>query len=199
VLRLPPYTVVMLDRSLRSAFANFSTLVLAVALITVPVQLVLAMVFRNEIALSNLASQIASLPGYVQVHSVGPADLEHYRIAYWAVTGAEIALFPLFARAARRIVEVSASGGVPTVVDAYRYAFGRGRSVSRRGAVALVGGAVISIAVGVLCRLIGLTLVDPLAPNAMWLGVGLVEGVSRSLAAPFFLACWVGVPEAAIG
>jgi hypothetical protein len=58
---------------------------------------------------------------------------------------------------------------------------------------------VISIAVGVLCRLIGLTLVDPLAPDAMWLGVGLVEGVSRSLAAPFFLACWVGVPEAAIG
>lgn len=180
-----------LDRSLKSALANFSTLVLVVALITVPAQLILAVVFRSEIAVQNLAPQISTFPNHLQLHSVGPPQLTEYRLAYWGVTAFEILLLPLFTGAGRRVLEVDAAGGVPTVVDAWSNSLRGAKFASASDAGPLVAGAAIAVAAGLLCRLIGMLLVDPLGADSAYLGVGLVEGVSRALAAPFFLGPWV--------
>ena len=180
----------LLDRSFRLAFASFSTLFVVVAAVTLPAQIGLAAAFRDEITVRNLTPDIRTFPEHRQVHRVGRAQLAEYRFAYWSLTALEILLLPLFAGAARRVIEVDGSGAVATAPDAWAHSLGRAKMAAPADAAPLVVAAAVSVAVGVLCRQIGMLLVEPISPSAAYLGVGAAEGLARAAAAPFFLAAW---------
>lgn len=179
----------MLDRSWRVLFRNFSTFFLVVGVITIPLHLVHAFVFRDVIAVAELHSEIKELPANLKVRGVGAEDLDRARFAGWAVTALEIALLPLLLGATRRVVEVDEDGGVPEVIDAYRHA--ARRSTSHRpppGAVkTLAPAAVVALALGALATVAGGYLIEPLGDTFAWVGAGLVDGGARALGAGFFL------------
>lgn len=115
----------MLDRAFRDAFRSFSTLFVVVAIVTVPLHLAYAFTFRNVIATGEIHAQIREFPNYRQVRSVGPEQLTHSSIAFWVLTGLELALMPVAVKATRRVLEIEEHGGVATAPDAWRQAVGK--------------------------------------------------------------------------
>lgn len=180
----------MVDRTLRAALRNFTTLFLVAAAITVPLHVAHAFVYRDVLAVADLHDDIAQFPAARQVRSVGRVQLDDERRAFWAVNALELALVPVLAGAARRVFERERSGRLPGVLDALarapaRLRGARGTRVSWR---AVAAGAAVAAATGVLVERILLVLAEPLPDVAAFAGYGLAWGVARAAAAPFVLA-----------
>jgi hypothetical protein len=192
----------MLDRAWRVLFRNLSTMFLVVGVVTMPLHLVHAFVFRDAIAVAELHSEIEELPEGLKVKGVGAEDLDRARIAGWVITALEIALLPVVLGATRRVIEVDDTEGVPGVIDAYRHA-GAGRGAPLRppsgSAPTLIMAIVVGVAVGWLARAAGMLVVEPLGATWAWVGFGLVEGGSRALGTMFFLVPVIDLARRAKG
>jgi hypothetical protein len=121
---------------------------------------------------------------------VGQSQLHDARVTYWVIVALELALLPLFVRAARRVAEADAAGRVTSALDAWRGALARRggsvlRALARPGP--LVTGVVVALAVGALAAGAGHLLIEPVGDDRAFAAVGLVDGTARALAAPFFL------------
>jgi hypothetical protein len=184
---------VLLDRAFLRALRNFSTLFLTVAVVTVTLHLVYSLVFKDVLAVSELHPEIERLRPSVKLQHVGPRELSFARNAYWVLIAIEIALLPLLIGAAHRIMKVESDGGVPTVVDAYRHAeirlaFSR---LDRGGWLTVLVAAGIALLMGYLFERAGLLLTEIVPDDWLFLAAGLVRGLSRAVAVPFFLAAVV--------
>ena len=180
----------MLDSGLRITLRNFSTLFLVVATILLPLHLVYAYAFRNVIATRDLHDDIRAFPtDSRQVKSVGKPQLRNAAIGNWVVEGLSIALIPLFLRAAGRVKEVDAEGGVPNVPDAWSHARSKaGRYGWAEGAIPVIlGGTLIALLVAALAQAIGLLLIEPIGDDGTWAAFGLVRGAARSAGLTFLL------------
>ena len=174
----------MLEAALRLTLRNFSTLFLLVATVVLPLHLLYAVAFSEVISLREFAAHIEQAP----VRDVSSQDVDRSRLAFWALTALEIALIPLAARAAHRIVEVDRRGEVATVWDGWRHAFGRIEGAredapgSRLPAVA--GALLIALAAGFLVGRIGSLFVPLFPADLRFVAVALVDAGARALGAP---------------
>ncbi|MGH2809045.1 MAG: hypothetical protein ACRDKT_17415 [Actinomycetota bacterium] len=184
----------MLDRAFRNAFRSFSTLFFVVAIVTLPLHLVYGLVFQDVIATRDIHEQISEFPKYRQVRNVGPTDVTTARYSYWAVSVLELALVPLAVRATRRVIDVERTGGVATAPAAWRNAIRRGnddRSFHSRSLPPVAVAAIAAFVLGFLLERIGLLVVDLIPDDVAWVGLGVVQGVARAVAAPFALSAFV--------
>jgi hypothetical protein len=172
-----------------------------VAVLTVTLHLIYSVIFRDVIAMSELHPELSGLRPNAAVRGVGPSDLATSETFYWILTALEVAAIPFLVAGAGRVIEVEAEGGVPTVPDAYRHM----REVRSRftlrfdgsGWGAVVLGAGTALAIGYMFERAGLILTEVLPDDWLFLGAGLVRGLSRAVAAPFFLATVVTASEEA--
>jgi hypothetical protein len=179
----------MLESALQATFRNFSTLFLIVAVVVFPLHLAYGITFRDEIAVRELHPEIAELPSDRRVRGVGPAEIDRARMAGYAVWLVEIALIPLFVKAARRALDATERGDVATVADAWRGAFGRApRQWLPGGPAAVAVGAGIAVLVLLMVEVSGLLLTDMLPDGSRFAGVVVVDTLARSAALPFVLA-----------
>jgi hypothetical protein len=178
----------MLESALQSTFRNFSTLFLIVAVVVFPLHLAYGLTFRDEIAVRELHPEIAELPSDARVRGVGPAEIDQARMARYAVWLVEIALIPLFVKAARRALDTTERGDVATVADAWRGAFGRApRQWLPGGPAAVAGGVGMAVLVLLMIEVSGLLLTDMLPDGSRFAGVVVVDTLARSAALPFVL------------
>jgi hypothetical protein len=185
------YTRPMLDQSFRLVFRNFSTLFLAVAVVTISLHLLYSFIFKDVIALRELHPYIAELRPGRFVREVGAKDLATARTAFVLMTVLQIALvLPLMA-VMSRILQVDAEGGIPSVVDGYlRLNQGwRGLRVRalRTQLPSLMGALAVALVVGILVERTGLLLTEPIGATFAWAAVGVAQGAARAVAAPFLL------------
>jgi hypothetical protein len=131
----------------------------------------------------------------VKLQGVGPTDVSASETFYWVLTALEIAAIPLFAGAAARVVQVDRESGVPTVPDAYAHMREGWRALTLklpgRGWALVLAGAVTALVAGYLFERAGLLLTEVLSDDWLFVGAGLVRGLSRAVGAPFFLAAVV--------
>jgi hypothetical protein len=183
---------VLLDRSFRAAFNNFSTLFLVVLTVTLPLHIVYGYVYRDVIALGELHPRIEQLREDEQLRGVGGERLEESRRVYVGLTALEIAMLPLLAKAAERTIELDEAGRVPTATRAWRGVLSRRPNPLRRITTAavpsLLAALAVAIAVGVLAERIGSFLAEPLDPESAVAALALVQALARAIGAPFFLA-----------
>jgi hypothetical protein len=178
----------MLESALQSTFRNFSTLFLIVAVVVFPLHLAYGLTFRDEIAVRELHPEIAELPSDRRVRGVGAAEIDRARTAGYAVWLIEMALIPLFVKAARRALDATERGDVATVADAWRGAFGRDpHQWVSGGPAAVAGGAGMAVLVLLMIEVSGLLLIDMLPDGPRFAGVVLVDTLARSSALPFVL------------
>ena len=177
------------DRALRAAFSNFSTLFLLAATMALPLQLTHGYLFQNVYEVRDLHPVIEQFPNGRRIASVSPRRLQRSRNLATVVVVVEIALLPLLAGAALRVVRTHQEGGVPTALGAWRGVreIPRLLAASSKLGVVVVG-AVAALAVGWLVRTIGLILAEPVPDSWAWLAIPAVEGLSRAAAAPFLVA-----------
>jgi hypothetical protein len=173
----------LLDRTLRMSFRNFSTLFLLVATVTVPLHLAHAVAFRSVLALRELHPAIEAFPKSKQIRGVGRADLAAARRAGLAVTVAELALVPFLVGAAGRALAHDARGEVPTVTGSWA---GLGdvremwRAITSQPAAAAAVAAV-ALLVWWTARAAGLVTTEVAPDSVAFAGVGLLEGLARAL------------------
>jgi hypothetical protein len=178
----------MLESALQATFRNFSTLFLIVAVVVFPLHLAYGLTFRDEIAVREVHPEIAELPSDRRVRGVGPAEIDRARMAAYAVWLVEIALIPLFVRAARRALDATERGDVATVADAWRGAFGRDpRQWVSGGPAAVAVGAGMALLVLLMIEVSGLLLTDVLPDGPRFAGVVVVDTLARASALPFVL------------
>jgi hypothetical protein len=172
-----------------------------VSVFTVTLHLVYSVIFRDVIAMSELHPELSLLRPNAGVRGVGPSDLSRAETFYWILTALEIVAIPFLVAGAGRILQVGAAGGVPTVPDAYRHMPEvRDRFTlrfDRSGWAAVVLGAATALAIGYMFERAGLLLTEVLPNDWLFLAAGLVRGLSRAVAAPFFLATVVTASEEA--
>jgi hypothetical protein len=183
----------MLDHAFRLTLKNFTTYFLIVACVTVPLHIGYAFVFQKVIAVSEIHDEIKEFPSERQVRSVGTAELRDARLAMSIVTGLEILLLPVLARASRRVLLDDAEGELVTVKGAWAGLGGTGGSLTAawsRHALALLVALATALALGFLAERVGILLAEPLSDQRAWAGVGLAQAAARALAAPFFLVPW---------
>ena len=180
----------MLDRALARTFAELSTLVLVALVLTGPIHLVQAYLFRDVLAVQEIAPEIRSFPEGRQVRGVAKGDLDSERIAFLGAMGIELLLLPVAYRAAKRVMEVDEEGGVPTVRDAWSHLGGASRSSFRLGPV-IVAGA-IGAAGALLVLLVGNLVADMASADIAWV----VFGVGRAVAAALLIALVAGTAAA---
>lgn len=189
--RRPVYTRPMLERAFTTAFRNFSTLFLMVALFTVPLHVGYSYWFREVIEVREIHSSIEGFPSYRQVKNVGPDQLRTARLAYLGLSLLELALLlPLLVRATARVIEVDAAAGVPTIPNALRAGLRRARGTFRGliGALpSVLIAAVLALAIGWLFERVALLVVEAVPDEHAWPLVGAIQGCSRALAAPFVM------------
>ncbi len=177
----------MLDESLRLTLRNFSTLFLLVATVVLPLHLLYGAAFSEVIGLQELAGEIEEAP----VGAVSSENVDRARIAFWALTALEVALIPLAARATRRVVEVDRGGGVPTVWDAWRKAFGDRAGARENGpgdrGRALAVAILIGLTAGFLVERIGSLFLPLVPPEVRFTAVALVDAAARGVGAPLLL------------
>ncbi len=182
----------MLDSSLRATVRNFSTLFLLVLVIVLPLHLIYAYVFHDVFTVSELHTQIAQLPGKRQVHDVGPQDLRNAQILIVLLGVVELALLPVVARGAGRVLAIDGANGVPTATDAWRHIVAQHARPClpspRANAAVLVPSAFVAVLVGYLVERIGLVVIQPLQGEHAWIAVGVVQALARAAGAPWLLA-----------
>ncbi|MBA3431046.1 MAG: hypothetical protein H0U16_06145, partial [Actinobacteria bacterium] len=181
----------MLERTLSTTFKNFSTFFLIVAVVSVPLHLVYGFIFKDVIAARDLHTYILNFPVTRQVGGVGRPQLRNADLAFYALTVLEIALIPLAVRAVRRVVEIDAAGGVPTVIGAWAGALRRTTSHRlsetpasgrpRPGLATVVASIGLAAAITWLAQQIGYLVAEPVAESLDWAVVGLARGTARSL------------------
>jgi hypothetical protein len=178
----------MLESALQMTFRNFSTLFLIVAVVVFPLHLAYGITFRAEIAVRELHPEIEELPTGLRVRDVGAAEIDRARAAGYAVWLIEIALIPLMVKAARRALDATERGGVPTVGDAWRGVFRREPRRWLPGAPAAVAaGAGVAVVVLLMLEVSGLLLTDMLPDGPRFAGMVVVDTLARSSALPFLL------------
>jgi hypothetical protein len=185
VFRLPA----MLDRALATTVRNFSTLFLIGAVLFVPLHLAHAFAFRNVLSVAELRPDIADFPEGRLVRNVGVGELNDERSTLGVLLVVEAGISILLLGAARRVVDVDADDGVPTVTDAYEHAAGSLRKavppIDRVGI--LVTCTVIGVAAGWLAYRIGLLATELLGNDTAFAGIGVTRGVAVALFATFLI------------
>lgn len=180
----------MLDRALGRTFAELSTLVLVALVLTGPIHLAQAYLFRDALAVQEIAPEIGTFPEGRQVRGVAKSDLTAERAAFFGALGIELLLLPLAFRATKRVMEVADDDGVPTVLDAWSHLGGSSRPAFKPGPV-LVAAAIGAIA-ALLVLLVGNLLADMASADVAWL----VFGLGRATAAALFVALVTGTAAA---
>ena len=178
----------MLDRAFRLTLRDLSTYFLVAAVIFVPLHVVHAFAFQDVIAVSELHGQIAELGENETVRRVGPGDLDMYRLTGLLVLLLEVLTLPLMAAAGGRVLDQRSRGELPSVRAAWAKGtvhFTSVRSLARPGV--LLTASVLAVAIGILARMTGSLIIEPLSDRTAWAGVVLVEAGARSLAAPFVI------------
>ena len=180
----------MLDRALARTFAELSTLVLVALVLTGPIHLVQAYLFRDALAVQEIAPEIRAFPEGRQVRGVAKGDLTTERTAFYGALGIELLLLPLAFRATKRAMEVTEDGGVPTVLDAWSHLGGPSRPSFKPGPVLVA--AAIGAGAALFVLLVGNLLADMASADFAWL----VFGVGRATAAALFVAIVTGTAAA---
>ena len=179
----------MLERSLRLALRNYVTLFLFAAAATVTIHLVYLFLFRDVAGVTELHDAIEAFPPRRQVRGVGRSDLTAWRVGAVVVLALEIALVPLLAKGASRVLEQDEGGEMPTVMDALRATWRGGYPwfPSLRNAGPLFVTACLAIVIWFLVRTTGGLFVEPLGADVTWAALAVVEGAARAAGAPFVL------------
>ncbi|MGH2757202.1 MAG: hypothetical protein ACRDI3_05380 [Actinomycetota bacterium] len=179
----------MLDRALGTTARNFSTLFLIGAVTFIPLHVAHAFLFRNVLSVAELRPDIADFPEGRLVRNVGVEQLNDERSTLGVLLIVEAGISLLLLGAARRVVEVDADGGVPTVTDAYEHAAGSLRKawfgIDRLGI--LVTCAVIGVAAGWLAYRIGLLVTELLGNDKAFAGIGATRGIAVALFLTFVI------------
>ncbi|CAN5457570.1 hypothetical protein BH18ACT16_BH18ACT16_16830 [soil metagenome] len=177
------------DRALRAAFSNFSTMFLLAAMIALPIQVTPGYLFPNVYEVRDLHPVIEQFPNGRRIARVSPRRLQRSRNVATVVWVVEIALLPLLAGAALRVVRTNQEGGVPTALRSWRGVREIPRLLAARSKLGVVVvGAAGALAVGWLARTIGLILAEPIPDSWAWLAISGVEGLARAAGAPFLVA-----------
>ena len=181
----------MFDSALAKTFATFSTLFLVACLVTVPLHEIHAYVFKDALAIREIAPEVATFPEGRQVRGVDKSDIDSERKWLLIVLIAEAALTSIVYRAARRVITVSDSGGVPGVLDAYTHLGSHdGTGPPPVGGASL--GVILGCVFGWLVWTIGDLVADVASPDMTWAVVGLTRG----LAVGTFMAIAAGTAAA---
>ena len=180
----------LLDRSFRFVFRNFSTLFLVVAAVTVTAHLVYGLLYRKVLEVTEIHPFIEELGPGRYVKEVGAKDLEASRTAALVLAGIQLLLVPLLVGATRRVLAVDARGEVPTALDALRHPRGGPRlsfapTTGRVGT--WIGGALVAAAVWFLTERAGLVLAEPVPDGLNFVVLPVVRGAALALGAPFLL------------
>ena len=185
----------LLDRSLRTTFRNYSTLFLLVALVSVTAHLVYGVIFRDVLEVTELHPDVAALKAGRQVNNVGAKDLATSETARWIVLAVEVALLPVLIGAARRVVHKDEAGGVPTVPDALAHLRDKDARLSFRWGGAQMATVVIGLGLAAatwyLAERAGLLVAEPLPDRFNFIALELARGVALALGAPFLLGAVV--------
>lgn len=180
----------MLDSAFARTFANLSTLILVAYVFTIPIHVVQAFMFQDALAVQEIAPEIRSFPEGRQVRGVAKGDLEGERVALFVTLGLDLLLLPLAYRAARRVLEVDDSGGVPGALDAWTHL-----GESTRPALS-TGSFFVAAAIGgvgaLLVLLTGNRLADMASADLAWA----LFGLTRATAAALFVAIVAGTAAA---
>ena len=118
----------VLDRVFRTAWRSFSTLYGIVALVTIPLNLAYAAVFRRVIALAPTFAAIGGVPEHGALEGIGADEVGAARLWFAVLVVAEAALLPVMARAAACAIEAEATGELPGILRSYARALSRRRS-----------------------------------------------------------------------
>lgn len=182
----------MLDRALGKVFVNLSTLLLLASAFTVPLFGAHSLVFRDELALRELAPDIRELPEGRLVRGVGAADIDAERKWLLVAVALSLAAAPLVYRGSRRIHTVEEAGGVPTVPDALSHLDSTGGASSMRA-----GPLGAAAGIGVVSAWLLWAITDLLAsicPNeASWLVLGVGRGLSIAAFLAFVCGTWTAL------
>ena len=172
----------MLERALSKALANFSTLFLVACVITIPVNVAQAYVFRDALAVRELAPEIQRFPEGRQVRGVARAELDREKSWSLILLAVQLLLFPLVHRAARRVLAVADDGGVPDVVDAYANLAQVAATKRAPSPVALASGAIFAAVCGWMVWRVGVALADMLSAHMTWAGTALARAAAVATA-----------------
>jgi hypothetical protein len=182
----------LLDRALSTTLRNFSTFFLVVALVTIPLNLAWAGLYRDVIATREIHSEIETLPSEDSVQGVSGDDIDRARYAQWLVLAVELALVPLLLRTFRRVIERDQAGHVPTAWGAWSGVGQKPTEPPSRWRPSLIlAMTAVALVVWLLAAAIGALLAAPVPEAGAWLVVGLMRGAALALALPFFLVGWV--------
>lgn len=182
----------MVDRAFRATLRNFSTLFFLVAVVTVPLHLAYSVMFANVIETRELHDVIETFPDARQVRGVGKAQLDRSQLALGVVTILELIAIPFLARGTRRLLEMEASGDLPTVragLEGMRDGGPWNGGVTRAGPVVVA--AITAVVLGLTIERIGLLLLEFVSDPRTFAFFGLMQGVSRAAALPFLLVTLV--------
>jgi hypothetical protein len=179
----------LLDRALKATVRDFSTIFLALFLVIGPLQLLLAMVFHDVLAVRELHGAIADFPPSRQVRGVGQDALSRARIGAWIVTVVELLLLPLFMRVTGHVLHARAGGEVPTAVGAWRMVTAPAPSDSGPGSAGptLAGSLVVAALVGVGTWACLMVVADLLPVGLAFAGVALAEATARCAGGAFLV------------
>ena len=181
----------LLDRSLRLAVRNFSSLFLVVFIAIGPLHLIYGLLFQDVVALRELHPAIAEFPETRLVRGVGRGDIAQAEVWFWILALLELAALPLLARPIRQVLATDLRGDVPTAVGAYRRMGEPAELPAVETGVApivsLGAAAVLALVVGGLVRSILGRVVDLLPDSAASLGLALADATARSAGAALLL------------
>lgn len=187
----------LLDRAWSFTFRNFSTLLLIVGFVTLPLHLGYNFAFRDVAAVRPLRSEIERFPEYRQVRSVGPTELRNARIAYAVLTLIELASVPLLLAAFGAVVDAERKGTVPTAIGAWRAGLRRVREsmrLPREQWGVLLAAGVTAFVIAVLVTALGALVSEAVPADLDFLVFGLTQAAARAVAAPFVLSLLVLEP-----
>ena len=94
--------------------------------VLMPLHLIYALFFHDVFAVRELHPAIAEFPESRLVRGVGRNDIGQARLWFWLMAIIEVALIPVFLRAARRVLALDEGGRVPDAMTAWRTLGGPG-------------------------------------------------------------------------
>ncbi|MEA2451456.1 MAG: hypothetical protein QOG04_166 [Actinomycetota bacterium] len=181
----------MLDSALGKTFASLSTLVLVACVLTLPIHVAHAFVFRNVLAVQEIGPEIQAFPEGRQVRGVAKGDFDAERNWLLILLGGELALLPFVYRASRRVITVENEGGVATVRDAWTHLG------SQHGGF-ILGPVLIGAAIGAVCGwlvwTIGKVIADMASADLTWAVVGLSRAAAVALVFAFVTGVTASLP-----
>ena len=183
----------MLDRALAKMFADLSTLILVACVVTVPIHIAHAFVFRAELSVREMGPEMAALDEADRIRGVNRGEIEVERSWLAIVIVLELLTIPIVARAAKRVYYVSEEGGVPTVMDAYsnlRSSTGMGRPPI--GPVAII--MVLRGLTAWLLLTIGTRIADMAAADVAWVGIGSARALAMAVGLAMIAGSMAAMP-----